>query len=117
MKNKINNYNINNNNTKAITNIPPNNKNKIIRKSNKNEKYIIASFKIDSQDANSDIRIINSYEAVQRGCFNFKFDENLRNEKEIKQCKIKVEGKFIPLILINLDQQEILKLYIYFKMI
>ena len=96
MSNKMNNYNINNKNTKTITNIHPNKEKKIIRKSNKNENYIVASFKIDSKDANSDIRIINSYEAIQRGNSNFKFDENLRNEKEIKQCKIQIEGKFIP---------------------
>ena len=34
MSNKINNYNMNNKNTKAITNILPNNEKKIIRKSN-----------------------------------------------------------------------------------
>ena len=96
INNSINNYNMNNKNTKTITNILPNNEKRIIRKSNKNENYIIASFKIDSKDAYSDIRIINSYEASKRRDSNFKFDENLRNEKEIKQCKIQVEGKFIP---------------------
>ena len=96
IKNSINNYNMNDKNKKELTNIIPNNKNNIIRKSNKDESYIVASFKIDSKDTNSDIRIINSYEAFQRSVHIFKFDKNLRNEKVIKQCKIQVEGKFIP---------------------
>ena len=96
LKNSINNYNMNDKNKKELTNIIPNNKNNIIRKSNKDESYIVASFKIDSKDTNSNIRIINSYEAFQRSVHIFKFDENLRNEKVIKQCKIQVEGKFIP---------------------
>jgi hypothetical protein len=66
------------------------NTNGIITKTKKDGNYIVASFKIYLNDANCNIRIINSYEAFQRDNSNFIFDENMRNEKEIKQCKIQV---------------------------
>jgi surface protein len=60
---------------------------------NPNENFIIALFKISGYKR--DIRIINSYEAYQRSKGNFKFDDNLRNEQDIKKCKIEINGKII----------------------
>ena len=85
INNSINNYNINKHYTKAITN-----------KTNKYGNYIVALFKIGSKHVNQNIRIINSYESFLRNINCFEFEEKLRNEKEIKQCKIQVEGEFIP---------------------
>ena len=93
--NPLNKSNINN----KSKNIVPINTNKKNKKINNNGNYIIAKIKIDSNDINKNISIINSYEAVRRAKSQYSectLEENFRNEKEIKQCKIQIEGKFIP---------------------
>ena len=82
--------------TNNSKNIVLSNKNKINTNTNNNNNYIIAKFKIDLKEINQNIRIINSYEAIERSFSNLFFEENVRNESEIKQCNIQVEGKFIP---------------------
>ena len=61
---------------------------------NKNN-YIMAEFVINDDKKNDNIQIINSYEAENRNSYEFNFVEDLRNEKEIKACKIQIEGKII----------------------
>ena len=60
------------------------------------ENYITAEIYIKENEVNYNIRIINSYEAEKRSLYNFSFDENYRNENEIKKCKILIEGRLIP---------------------
>ena len=93
-KNYIRTNNINKGNTNI--NIDLNSTNNINAKTNKDKNYIVAIFEINTNDINRDIRIINSYEAIERSNSNLTFEENQRNEEEIKQCKILIEGKFIP---------------------
>ena len=59
--------------------------------------HIIAEFEINNEySINLDIRIINSYESFERCRKKTTFDENLRNEIEIRKCKIFIEGNLIP---------------------
>ena len=58
--------------------------------------YIIAEIEIGYDLVNKDIRIINSYESFERSREKTTFDENLRNEIEIRKCKIFIEGNLIP---------------------
>ena len=58
--------------------------------------YIIAEIEIGYNLENKDIRIINSYESFERSRKKTTFDENLRNEIEIRKCKIFIEGNLIP---------------------
>ena len=68
--------------------------------------HIIAEIYIGEQDINKEIRIINSYEQASREDKDFKenykkenrlkdeeTDNIYPNEKEIKRCKIKINGK------------------------
>ena len=68
----------------------------LIQKDNNN--YIIAEYIIGDLDIGKNIQIINSYESCQRSFNNFKLEEKCRNEKEIKECKIEIEGQIIPFI-------------------
>ena len=62
-----------------------------------NNNYILAEIYIDYKNINKDIRIINSYEEKMRKNFpNDKLLEKRLNEKEIKECKIEINGKLIP---------------------
>ena len=61
-----------------------------------NDNYIIAEIEIGKNSVNKDIRIINSYESFERSREKTTFDENLRNEIEIRKCKIFIEGNLIP---------------------
>ena len=133
---KIINYNDNDNfNNKKIkmNNIlNPNNKKDIMTSklangvkkiNNINGNYIVAEYYIDESNINKDLRIINSFESVERERYEatemikdqflmaylglekhkdkfneneIKFDENKKNENDIKNCQILIEGKEIP---------------------
>ena len=54
--------------------------------------YIIAELFIKENDINEDIRIINSYEEEQR---NIGINHENNNEKEIKNCEIRINDKLI----------------------
>ena len=60
-----------------------------------NTSYINAEIYIKEKDINKKIRIINSYENVQRELKSYEIDEQ-KNEKKIKKCKIKIDGESIP---------------------
>jgi len=94
--NKISQIKYNNLNYRGInkkTNIVQSN-NEINNKINENN-YIVAEFFINDLYKHRDIQIINSYENHKRNRGELNFVEDLRNEKEIKACKIQVEGKII----------------------
>ena len=61
-----------------------------------NENYILGEIVINKDLVNKDARIINSYEAYERSIGKTTFDENIRNEIEIRKCNIYIEGKLIP---------------------
>jgi len=100
--NILRNYNkntikIDSNNKKLDNNNLINSHKNIINKNNiNNDNYIISEIYIKKAQVNKNIQIINSYEAWLRGENNFSFEENKRNENEIKKCKILIEGKLIP---------------------
>ena len=81
---KYNNLNYRDNNKE--TNIVHYN-NAVNNKINENN-YIVAEFFINDDAKDKNIQIINSYEAHKRSHGKFNFVEDLRNEKEIKECKI-----------------------------
>ena len=54
---------------------------------------INAEYYIKKEDLNKEIQIINSVEADLRDSKDFKFNEKVGNEKEIKECEIEIEGK------------------------
>ena len=81
---------------KAINSNELINSNKIVSKQNNSENYILSEISISKNEVNENIRIINSYEAEIRNSKIFTFDDNLRNENEIKDCKIFIEEKLIP---------------------
>jgi len=60
-----------------------------------NNNYIIAEIYIKDNEINEEIRIINSYEEQRRNWKN-KIELELRNEKEIKNCEIRINNKLIP---------------------
>ena len=70
--------------------------NKIALNQNHNENYILSEIYINKDEVNENIRIINSCEAEQRNSKIFEFDDNLRNENEIRRCEIFIEEKLIP---------------------
>ena len=74
------------------------NKNKSVDDNNKikYEYYIISKIVINEDDVDENIRIINSYDEWQKNNNGSIFEENLRNENEIKKCKVFIEGKIIP---------------------
>ena len=55
-----------------------------------NDNYIIAEINIDAKNINKKIRILNSYE---EGMKNEKLEKKCMNEKEIKNCEIKINDK------------------------
>jgi len=60
--------------------------------------YIIAEFNIEKKDVNKDIRIINSLdECIRKFPENPKFirDDKYKNEKEIKNCEIRINEELI----------------------
>ena len=57
------------------------------------DNYIIAEIYIKDENVNNNIRIINSYEEIYKNC---KLENELRNEKEIKECQIKINDEIIP---------------------
>ena len=61
-----------------------------------NYNYIIAEIEFGKNSVNEDKRIINSYESFERKRNKTTFDEKLRNEIEIRKCKIFIEGNLIP---------------------
>ena len=63
-----------------------------------NESYIIATINIKKEDINKNIRIINSFEEVNKDFYFGKEEDRHKyeNEKEIKKCKIKINDKIIP---------------------
>jgi len=67
-----------------------NNKNEIIK--NK-ENYIIGEINIKKEDINKNIRIINSFEEAARNNKYIKFEEQYKNEKNIKECEITINDK------------------------
>ena len=60
--------------------------------------YINAEIYIKEEDINKNIRIINSYENAKKEYLlkDEETDNIKENEKEIKNCKIKINGKSIP---------------------
>ena len=61
--------------------------------------YIIAEINIEEKDVNKDIRIINSLdECLRKFPENPKFtrDDKYKNEKEIKNCEIRINEELIP---------------------
>ena len=58
--------------------------------------YIIAEIDIKDSEINKDIRIINSYEEYQRNDDFRPLIENKINEKDIKDCEIRINNKLIP---------------------
>ena len=65
-----------------------------IRKSNDN--YIFGEINIKKENINKNIRIINSYEEYMRINIDYKFNQKLMNEKQIKDCEIKINNELIP---------------------
>ena len=68
-----------------------------------NDNIIIVEININENEINKDIRIINSFEEVKRNKHlkDNKDDYKLENEKEIKECKIKINNKIIPFTYFN----------------
>ena len=64
---------------------------------NKNKNFIIGQIFITKNDINKNIRIINSFEQAKKKYNYIKVDNELRykNEKEIENCEIKINGKKI----------------------
>ena len=67
----------------------------LLKKSNNNNNYIIAEILIDGRNINKDILIINSYENLRGKLNSHNYEEKLKNEKEIKECDIEINGKII----------------------
>ena len=62
----------------------------------KSNNMIIAEIKIKEEDINKDIRIINSYEEINR-VIELKSYTEFQNERELKEnCKIEISGNTIP---------------------
>ena len=57
--------------------------------------YIIAEIDIKDEDVNNNIRIINSYEEYKRNVFDKTIKDEYKNEKEIKECEIKINDELI----------------------
>ena len=65
-------------------------------KKNKNSNIIIGEIKINANDVNKDVKIINSYENYMKENSNNKLKEEYKNEKEIKEnIEIKINEKII----------------------
>ena len=59
-------------------------------------KQIIIISEIDIKKDNKNIRIINSYEQYFRKFKNVKYEKEYENEKEIKNCEIRINDEIIP---------------------
>jgi len=59
------------------------------------ENYIIAEIYINENNINNEIRILNSFEEWVRSQ-NKNQEKDYKNEKEIKECEIKINNKLIP---------------------
>ena len=61
-----------------------------------NTNYINAEIYIKEEDINKNIRIINSFENVKKeNKWKHEETDNIKaNEKEIKRCKIKINGEW-----------------------
>ena len=83
-----------------------------------NTNYINAEIYIKEEHINKNIRIINSFENYKKE-FKLKYEETdniYANEKEIKRCKIQVNGKLVNfLIFINLIKRENIILNIHYQ--
>ena len=96
------NTNINNNNTNnnIINNNINNNKEININLNKPKGNFIIAEIFIKEEDINKPIRIINSYEEYIKNNSNNidikNLSEELKNEKEIKECEIRINDELIP---------------------
>ena len=74
-----------------------NNLNYCINLNNDENNFIIATINIIKKDINKEIRIINSSEEYMRKEYpNFTLKEEWSNEKEIKECEIKINDEIIP---------------------
>ena len=62
----------------------------------RNNNYIIAEIYIEDEDIDKDIRILNSYEQWNKMFINPDLEEKYMNEKEIKECQIKINDEIIP---------------------
>ena len=96
------NTNINNNNTNnnIINNNINNNKEININLNKPKGNFIIAEIFIKEEDINKPIRTINSYEEYIKNNSNNidikNLSEELKNEKEIKECEIRINDELIP---------------------
>ena len=63
-----------------------------------NNNYIIAELDIKKEHINKSLRIINSFEQYKREYYleDNKDDYKYQNEKEIKNCLIKINNTIIP---------------------
>ena len=72
----------------------------------KNNNYIIGQINIDDYNVNKKIRIINSYEEVKRNNNWMKFEDKLKNDTQIKECKIEINNVLIPFNYFNEFKQK-----------
>ena len=95
----------NDNNNEIISNTNNNNNNNINNNANINMNkpkgnYINAEIFIKEEDINKPIRIINSYEEYLKSTNSIidikNISEETKNEKEIKQCEIRINNELIP---------------------
>ena len=95
----------NDNNNEIISNTNNNNNNNINNNANINMNkpkgnYINAEIFIKEEDINKPIRIINSYEEYLKSTNSIIDIKNIsketKNEKEIKQCEIRINNELIP---------------------
>ena len=64
---------------------------------NNHNNYIIAEIEIKDNDADKDIRIINSYEEYMRKRLpSWEIEKEIINEEQIKQCELRINNKLIP---------------------
>ena len=63
---------------------------------NINTNYIIAEYDIKEEDVNKNIRIITSYEEWMRTNGYKEIENEYKNEKQIKDCEIEINGELIP---------------------
>ena len=71
----------------------------IIKNIEENKNYILAEIRIEENDINKNIRILNSFEEYKRinEFLDQEDDYKYENEKEIKEnCIIKINNKVIP---------------------
>ena len=71
----------------------------IIKNIEENQNYILAEIRIEENDINKNIRILNSFEEYKRinEFFEQEDDCKYENEKKIKEnCIIKINDKVIP---------------------